>query len=71
VEGGDNPDSGFEEGGEREVEGDGAEGIEDEEDDRHHAGVRVAFAVEDYEGIGIGAFLECGVLILLRGEDEE
>lgn len=43
-------DSDFlQEGGQGKMNGDGAEREEDEEDDGHHAGMCIAFAIEDVE----------------------
>jgi len=50
VDGRDSSDT-SEEGWERQVKGYGAEWVEDEEDDGHHASVRVPFAVEDFDGV--------------------
>ena len=51
-------DSDFlQEGGQGKMDGDRAEREEDEENDGHHTGMCVAFAVEDIEGFVIDYFV--------------
>ena len=48
------------------MKGYGSEGIQDQEDDRHHAGMSIAFAVEDLEGVAVHKFIGVCVFNLLR-----
>ncbi len=47
------------------MKGYGSERIEDQEDDRHHAGMSIAFAVEYLEGVTIQKFIGVCVFNLL------
>jgi hypothetical protein len=51
------------------VKGYGSERIEDQEDDRHHTGVSIPFAIEDLEGVAIHKLIRVCVLYLLRQKE--
>lgn len=51
------------------MKGYGSEGIQDQEDDRHHAGMSIAFAVKDLEGVAVHKFVGVCVFNLLREKE--